>query len=279
VWAGLALILFGLVGIPLVTVVIDTSPPVFLASASYPSSTDASVPSIITQIGSATDFWAAVRDEGAEVESVTVRCTATDGSYDSGTRSCVRSSDLTFGGVVWEIWKWDAPILAAGKVYKFAWRATDKAGHVSTMTAYGGYGDADGYFSLNGVQITSPTQTLVLPDRTLDIGFHATKNPGSIVSVTVKIYKGSTLLKSGKLNKLDSDDWKTDSFYTFTADGTYTIKGYIDMSTKSLQKMSVIQQVGENGDGGWLDELHFSPLQILAFALGGLLVAYGWRGE
>ena len=265
-------------GAPLVTVIVDTSPPVFLTTASYPSSTDANAPSIITQTSSATDFWVATRDAGSGIKYVLVSCVATDGSYSSGTVQCVKGEPVPIGGYTWEVCKWEAPILEEGRVYKFTWTAVDKAGRAGTLVTYGGYGDADGYFTLNGVPITSPTETIVLQSRTLDIGFHATVNPDSIVSVTVEVYKDSTLLKSDQLSKVGSDSWEANGFYTFAEDGTYTVKGYIDMSTKSLLKMSVIQTVGTDEQGWSIPDTGFSHTQLITFALGTLMVLYGMQG-
>ena len=271
--AGVAVILLGLV-LPnieaMTTVVIDTQSPTFLSTVSYPASTDQNVPSIITQIGGATDFWVAVKDPGSGIKNVQVICTATDGSY-SGDAYCIRGEDLALSGTLWEIWKWDAPALVDGKLYQFRWIATDYANHQGSLKTYGGYGDSDGYFTLNNNQITSTTQTVTLGTRNLDVAFHANEAASNIVSISVKIYKASILIKSAQLTKIDNDDWRTDEFYTFFADGTYTIEGYIDMSTKSLLKMSIIQQIGE---GNGLDT-GYTNTQIMTFIAGGAMLLLG----
>ena len=255
----------------LATLTIDTTPPSFSNVGSYPDSTDINAPSVITQIGSAKDFWVSVRDENG-IASVNLRCKSTDLSYDSGAVNAAFSTTLAIGGVNYEVWKWAAPILAEGKVYNFAWTATDTVGNSATLTTYGGYGDADGYFIVNGVQVNSTTQKIPLKTRTIDISFTATKLAEAIQSirVVVKTLDG-TVLKDANLGKVDSTMWRTNGFYTFSADGTYTIEGSIALSTKSLRKMSIFTDIGLGGSFVW----PLSPVRTLVTAVGAVLVVYG----
>ena len=255
----------------LATLLIDTVRPTFCSTISYPSSTDITAPSIITQIGSATTFWVYARDENS-VSSVNLRCTATN--YDSGIITCVYDGTFTYSGVTYEKWKWAAPALTPYKVYSFLWLATDGTGNEASITTYGGYGDSDGYFTVNGVQVTSTTQVIKLATRTINVAFTVTVLPDAVVNINVKVKNsGGTLLKEANLAKISSTSYKTDSFYTFTADGSYIIEGYIAMSTKSLQKMSIFGDVGDISGFVW----PFSPARTMLMAVGAVLVVYGLR--
>jgi len=252
----------------LVTLVIDTAPPKFSLTGSYPSSDNQAAPSIISQIGQASDFWVLVRDATSGIDLVYMRCVSTDGTYDSGAVTLSKDAEtFPLGGYNWEIWRWKAPALAADKIYKFTWEACDKVGKTASINTWGAYGDSDGVFYLNGQAVTSTDATIYLDSRTVDIKFIASKNAGAIVSITVKVLNkdGTTTLKSAKLDKKDSTTWETLSFYTFDSDGYYTLQGYIDMSTKSLLKMSLMQQVGEPSE---------LTLFEIALVLGGLVALY-----
>ena len=274
---GVLLIAVGLIN-PfnlLAVLLIDTTRPTFSTTGSYPSSTDSSVPSIITQIGSATAFWVAVRDENG-ISSVFLRCKSTDATYDSGIITCVFSNTLTLSGVVYDVWKWNAPILTAGKLYAFAWEAADIVGNSASITTYGGYGDVEGYFTVNGVQVTSTTQVIKLATRTLNVAFTVTKLPEAVVNIRVVVKTSTgTVLKDNNLVKISDTSYKHDGFFTFTADGSYIIEGYIVMSTKSLQKMSIFGDVGVVPSD--IVVWPFSLARTMIIVVGVLLVIYSRR--
>ena len=252
----------------LVTLVIDTRPPKFSLTGSYPSSDDQAAPSIISQIGSATDFWVLVRDDTSGVDIVYMRCQSTDGSYDSGAVTLSKDAEtFPLGGYDWEVWRWKAPALSADKIYKFVWEASDKVGKTASIITWGCYGDADGYFLINGQKVESTDATIYLDSRTIDVKFIGTKNSAAIVSISVRVLNkdSTTTLKSAKLDKKDSTTWETLGFYTFSSDGYYVLEGYLDMPTKSLLKMSIMQQIGEPSE--------LTPF-IVVMILGGLVALY-----
>ena len=265
---GLLFILVGVLnpGNLLATIIIDTQPPIYSATASYPSSVDANVPSIITQIGTATDFWILVRDVNG-IESVQLICKSTDNVYNSGTVACFRDGTITLSGFVWDIWKWHAPALESGKLYRFEWLAKDTFGHTAPLVTFGGYGDVGGYFTINGIKVLSTTQVLKLVSYTLDVSFTVTDLPEGVMSILVKIKTAAGIvLKSTDLVKNSATDYSKTGFYTFAGDGSYIIEGYVVMSTKSIQKMSIYTELGDP-NAAWTPDVFRSTLVIAGLAI------------
>ena len=253
---------------------VDTTRPTFSTTGSYPSSTDINAPSIITQPGTATSFWVLAEDENG-IDSVVLRCKSTDNVYDSGAINCFKDGTTTLSGVVWDIWKWNAPALADGKLYAFTWLATDVVGNENSIITYGGCSDVEGYFTVNGVQVTSTTQTIKLATKILNVAFTVTKLPEGVQNIRVVVKtSGGSVLKDANLDKISDTSYKTDNFYTFTADGSYIIEGYIVMSTKSLRAMSIF---GDTGVTPTLFSWPFSPMRTLFMAMGALVVVYARR--
>jgi hypothetical protein len=263
---------FGILALP------DTTPPQFNAFGSYPSSTIYICPTIISH----PDPWVLVMDEHGVV-SVTLRCRSTDLTYDSGAVNAVFSGTITIGGVTWEEWRviWRAPSLARDKVYSFTWTATDKVGNSASLTTYGGYEHADGYFNVSRKLITSPTERIRLGRETIDISFTATKLHLSIHYIDVIIKKqDGTVLKSGFLEEkvlvlpLYTFRWYGKSYYTFREDGIYIIQGQIASLPEEgkeyirREKMSLIVEVGSSFV--W----PLSPLRTLLAAAGVMIVIY-----
>ena len=107
------------------------------------------------------------------------------------------------------------------------------------------------------------------------MSFTVTKLPGAVQSIRVVVKTSSgTVLKDSNLAKISETSYKTDAFYTFTADGSYIIEGYVVMSTKSLQKMSIFGDIGGNtAPFVW----PFSVLRSLVIVVGAVFTIEGLR--
>jgi len=243
---GMVLIIFSIVQIPLLAELIyDPNPPAFQTLGMCPSSTDPAVPNVITQIGTAKNFWMLVRDVDSSIVLTRLQCVAMDGTYDSGEVSLFYNGQVTLFSIVWDIWEWDAPILEGGHIYAFNWLVQDEAGNEATLTTYGGYGESDGYFSINDENILSQEQKVITSDATLNMKFTATINPVLITGIRVKVFDESgTLLKDGLIPYVNSNTWQSTDFYVFTKAGSYVIEGYIEQSTLVLRKLSILADYG-----------------------------------
>lgn len=252
---------------------LDPNPPFFSPTLSYPSSTNINAPSIISQEGSAKDFWCATRDVETYVKAGAMTCDSTDGSYHSGEQALIYDSDIDIGGEIWSIWKWDAPYLESGKVYIFHWWVADLDDNLGHLYTYGAYGYADGYFILNGITITSTSQRIISGSPTINVRFIPTYNPGAIVSIRVKVWNwGKTILyKDSTLPKV-GNEYIGDNYYTVSSAGAYVIEGFIVMSSMELQKLSIV------GVSGGINLPYKNLLFGAIFMIGLVLVIQGNHG-
>ena len=266
---------------PAVFITVDERAPIFNPPTSYPAAVDPGAPSVITQMPGDSNFWVVVRDagpgtdEGSGIVSGTVQCVSTTSDYDSGLMPLAYSRELTITGTAWEVWTWSAPMLPDSQLYTFLWYFTDKADNVGQLITYGGYGEADGYFIVNGITIASATQTIYLNTRTIDVKFIGTDAINRINGITVKVRTDTGfVLRAEEIPPVGEGVWEALDFYTFIDDGSYTVEGYIDEPTKSIMKMSFIQQVGDT-----TPKEGFSIFRIGAGVLGFVLFIVALRSD
>jgi len=241
---GAAMIILGIVlpflGIALpslATIIYDATPPTL--NYPYPSGTSPSGATPLTP-GQTITVKIVVVEDGSGIS--TVKCDIFKYGGSILTTLTLSQGSSALGGYEYTA-SWTVPN-EAGVTYQFNFMAKDNAGNVATKTSYGVTGTPDGYFTINGQQVTA-TSVIYVNNPTLNIDFTATSLPDLITGIRVIVRDSAgTTLRDFTLTKSSSGNtWS--GTHTLSAEGKYTISGYIVIASGSqLQKMELVVQWG-----------------------------------
>lgn len=246
---GAALVLIS-ISLPmlLATVIVDTYPPNISSVAfhygsyasptsSVPLSIDPSAPSALVP-NAAGQVEICIYEDYLDESSVSLKINGI--SYALKLERKVLSS-----GTLW-FYRYLADYTTPstdGASVTFEASAKDLGGLSTTRTCYGKTVKVDGYFTINGIKITSTEQTVYLSSRKLNFEFIATYGGSYIDRVIVSITKADgTIIQTLALSKVAADKWT--GSYTLEADGKYIVKGYFDTYPGRLQRMSLLIDTG-----------------------------------
>jgi len=262
-FAGIALLFAGFM-FPLVTVVIDTTPPEI--GSAYPN---------VNMVYASVDYLEVhVRDVESGIKSV--KCDFWDSTYVH------LQSPLLFYKQMdgdWEIWylaantltpvpsggnTYFAPIKIAG-TYMVTWEVINKNDVKTTLTGtFTVYPNLLGEWYLNTVLITSPTQTVYSTTPTIDFKFVKTAGVADNL-VTCTVWEGSTKLLT--LTNSATSTWT--GSYTF-ANGKHTLDLKASDGTQTVTMSVIGLQVGSGGFE--LPQLNILQISGLASAGIGLVL-------
>jgi len=197
----------------------------------------------------------------------------TGNGYDSGwlrLRSVEYDSDYNMHTL---ITSWTVPS-GRGILYTFTFRAYDRAGNNATEERYAVTGIPEGYFTINGIKVTTQT-TIYLNTREVIFEFHATSLGELIDDVIITITaiepekfdeeKHIALeLEEVELNK------RWEAKFIFPFDGTFLIRGQIGWDGQAVVILSVTLNTGIKVD-------HWALAQLALGVLGVGLIIYGVR--
>jgi len=242
-------ILFVGYAFPMVTVVVDTTPPA--VRLIHPSTATGS---------SLTELVACVIDPESGIKSVI--CEVADTTH---SLFCVRRDPLSKD----EKWYLDITDITTPGDYPYSWTITNKAG-LSTILGgtYTIYTDLQGKWYVNDIEITSPAQTVYAPSKTVSFKFVKTAGVADS-SITCTVWEGTTQLLT--LTNSAMSTWT--GSYTFTL-GKHTLDLKASDGTQTVTMSVIGLQVGPEG----FQLPQFSMLQILSLAsiaIGTLLVFTG----
>jgi len=243
---GLGLLLFGAV-YPLVTVIVDDTPPTF--KSTYPE--QGKTYSSLAQVR------ATIEDLESGVEEDSVRARVDTGEWinlylDSGNAYTGTYEELL-----------NTPVTSSGN-HAVTFTATNYAGLAETKVVnFVIYTALQGTWSVNGQVITDPTQTIYVTNRTLTFEFVKTAGvEDSKISCRVE-EGGATVVQ---LSRVAAGRWRGSA--TVPA-GSHTYEMVADDGTTTVV-MSIID-VGVGTVGGF----KISP-RLVILLCGGVVLAYGW---
>jgi len=242
-------ILFVGYAFPMVTVVMDTTPPA--VRFIHPS----------TATGTAlTELVAYVKDPESGIESVTC---SIQGIY----RYLAYVSTNPFFKD--EKWYLDITDITTPGDYPYSWTITNKAG-LSTILGgtYTIYTALQGKWYVNDVEITSPAQTVYATSKTVSFKFVKTAGVADS-SITCMVWEGTTQLLT--LTNSATSTWT--GSYTFTL-GKHTLDLKASDGTQTVTMSVIGLQVGP--EGFQLPQVNMLQILSLAsIAIGTLLVFTG----
>jgi hypothetical protein len=209
---------------PLVTVVVDTTPPA--VRLVYPSTATGT---------SLTELVAYVKDPESGIQSVTCVIQNLVPAY---ALSYV-SNDPIFND---EKWYKDIPDITTAGTYSYSWAITNKAGLVTTLTGtYTIYTALQGKWYVNDIEITSSTQTVYTTSATVNFKFAKTAGVADS-SITCTVWEGTAQLLT--LTPLAGSMWS--GSYTF-ANGQHTLNLKASDGTQTITMSVIGLQVGSGG--------------------------------
>jgi len=260
---GVVLPFLGIALPSLAAIVYDATPPTL--NYPYPSGTSPSGATPLTP-GQAITVKIVVVEDGSGIS--TVKCDIFKYGGSLLTTLTLSQGSPALGGYEYTA-SWTVPN-EAGVTYQFNFMAKDNSGNVAAKTSYGVVGTPDGYFTINGQQVTT-SSVIYVNNPTLNIAFTATNLPEQITAIRVILKdSGGTTLKDLTLPKTSESIWS--GTITLPAEGKYTISGYIVIASGNhLQKMELAIQWGmlpEINVGKYLNLL--TLLGIACFTIGTL---------
>jgi len=230
---GLALMLIGVVmfvygtsvSLGYVLVTIDDTPPYWRLL--HPSTATG---------GALTELVAYVKDDESGIENVT--CTVGGYTWDLAHVG----DDPDFHD---EHWYRYIPEITEPGDYPYTWTITNKVGLTTTVTGtYTIYTELQGKWYINGIEITSPTQELILPTKTLEFKFEVTT--GTVQTCTVE-WSGPETGSMTLEETLSHTNWI--GTHTFTQSGTYTMT--LTASDETSTVTMAVWGVNLGGEAGW----------------------------
>ena len=220
--------------IPMVTVIVDNTPPV--VEACYPYN---------HIVSSLTKVVALVKDPESGIKSVT--CTIEGTTYEL--------SYLDMMGGDYERWTNDIPDITASGDYSDVWVITNKANLTSSYNGtFSVYTALTGKWYVAGVEITSQTQTLYVTSTTVSFKFVKVTGVEDIkISCTIGEKVGAGLITLLCLNNTAPNTWEGN--FTFNPgkhtlqlsgyDGTHNvIMSLIDLSVPTGLPLTTLQLTG-----------------------------------
>ena len=202
----------------LANLVYDNTPPIISQGSMYPPSSRDNPTPLTT--GKTITLQFAVEDPESGLESIF--CSIYKVSTSSETL-VANITKWTFGQDIW-LADWNVPS-EKNVLYKFYFKAVNKAGLLSDITTWGTTGVPTGKFYING-KVAEKTSTIYVSSSELTITFKATSMGEYIDKVWIKVIKGSSIETKELTIIKEGEEWKT-TYNLKWGTGTYTIEGWI----------------------------------------------------
>ncbi|MFH1328853.1 MAG: hypothetical protein ABIH76_08465 [Candidatus Bathyarchaeota archaeon] len=255
---------------------IDSTPPEIRSI--YPDSTDPNTANLI-HAGSEIQLSITVYDVHGAGADLTITSTGYSSTPSKSSWPTNPDGSQTYS------WQWTIPN-GNGVLYQFNWVIRDgwTPANILEHTTYAITGQPDGYFRVNGIDVTSADQVIKLNTLNINFEFVATRDPQDIAQVYVDIENAQTFepLTTVTLTK-DTDSHWTKS-YTIPNDGDWRVYGYMQwVSGENFLKLSFFTTTNDNFTSPPLPSPFNISLLMIAgivmLVLGGVATAVSFKKE